>query len=299
MNTVDSPKPVDFDADRIPPLLYEMVRSFTVLADTLNLSQAVRLLGSTRQTVRRHIAQIEEFLGAPMFEVDERRYKLTQRGEEALPEAREFLARGKVWIKGNTRSTGGLLRLSHEIPNGWNFYQQQRPLTQIWDGESEMIKEAFSAWVQSEGRLEHENFQQIRPYVLVYRDSPSGWICIEVGQESFYTSWWGWENARSSIGRPLGNFPGGPEFEAMLDFPFREVQANGGVRLDEVVTQMPRNTAGGELIPLAYKRLLMASRFPDGSFALISAVDRSRHVTISGLDQDAMVGMPEDAIVGF
>jgi len=61
MNTVDSPKPVDFDADRIPPLLYEMVRSFTVLADTLNLSQAVRLLGSTRQTVRRHIAQIEEF----------------------------------------------------------------------------------------------------------------------------------------------------------------------------------------------------------------------------------------------
>lgn len=299
MNSVDNTGLGETEAERIPPLLYEMVRSFIVLADTLNLSQAVRLLGSTRQTVRRHIAQIEDYLDAPLFDVDERRYRLTQRGEEALPEAREFLARGKVWIGGNTRSSSGLLRLSHETPNGWNFYQQQRPLTQIWDGESPMIKEAFVAWVNSEGRLEHENFQKIRPYVLVYRDSPSGWICIEVGQESFYTNWWGWENARSSIGRPLANFPGGPEFEAMLDFPFREVQANGGVRLDEIVTQIPRDTASGELIPLAYKRLLMASRFPDGSLALISAVDRSRHVTISGLDQAAMSGMPDDAIVRF
>ncbi|MEP3512466.1 MAG: hypothetical protein ABJN38_11970, partial [Lentilitoribacter sp.] len=36
-------------------LLHEMIRSFTTLARTLNLSHAVKELGSTRQTLRRHI----------------------------------------------------------------------------------------------------------------------------------------------------------------------------------------------------------------------------------------------------
>ena len=285
-------------AVKIPALLFEMIRSFVVLADTLNLSHAVKQLESTRQTVRRHISQLEELMGAALFEVDERRYQLTERGIEVLPEAIDILARGKIWVQGNTRHVGGLLRLEHEAPNGWNFYQQQQPLTQIWDGESDMLREVFAAWVNSKGELEHLNFQKMRPYVLVYRDSPNGWICIELGQESFYTKWWGLKNARSSIGRPLGQFPGGPEFEAMLNAPFREVQANGGVRLDEVVTQIPREE-GEQPIPLAYKRLLLASRFPDGSFALIAAIDRSRHISIAGLDQSTLDVMPLDAIVAF
>ena len=104
---------------KIPALLYEMMRSFTVLA-------------STRQTVRRHIAQLEELMGVTLFAVDDRRYHLTARGEEALPEALEIMARGKTWALGDLRSVGGLMRLSHEQPNGWTFYQQQQSLTQIW-----------------------------------------------------------------------------------------------------------------------------------------------------------------------
>jgi len=37
-------------------ILFELLRSFTTLARTLNLSHAVKELRSTRQTVRRHIA---------------------------------------------------------------------------------------------------------------------------------------------------------------------------------------------------------------------------------------------------
>lgn len=281
-----------------PALLYEMIRSFTTLARTLNLSHAVSELGSTRQTVRRHIAQLEERMGHPLFAVDDRRYQLTEAGEESLPEAQDILARGKIWSQGKTLHKDGMLRLSHEAPNGWSFYQQQQSLAQIWDSESPMLRSALVAWSKSKGELEHPEFQDIRPYVLVYRDSPNGWICVEVGEKSFYTEWWGWTNARSSIGRPLGEFPGGPEFEAMLNFPFLEVQANGGVRLDEVVTQIPREQ-GGVPIPLAYKRLLMGARFPDHSFALIAAVDRSKEITISGLDQSTLNTMPEDAYVSF
>ncbi|WP_254655283.1 helix-turn-helix domain-containing protein [Roseobacter sp. GAI101] len=298
MNKVSEIRGDPADSVKAPALLYEMIRSFVVLAGTLNLSHAVKQLESTRQTVRRHIAHLEEIMGEALFEVDDRRYQLTERGHEVLPEATDIMARGKIWVQGNSRHVGGLLRLSHEAPNGWNFYQQQQPLTQIWDGESDMLRDVFTAWVNSKGELEHPNFQALRPYVLVYRDSPNGWICIELGQESFYTKWWGWKNARSSIGRPLGQFPGGPEFEAMLNAPFREVQANGGVRLDEVVTQIPRKE-GAKPIPLAYKRLLMASRFPDRSFALIAAIDRSRYISIAGLDQSTLDVMPSDAIVAF
>lgn len=281
-----------------PALLFEMIRSFVTLASTLNLSHAVAQLSSTRQTVRRHIQQLEDTMGAALFSIENRRYSLTKAGIEALPEARDILDRGKLWLDGKTRHADGMLRLSHEEPNGWCFHQQQQPLSLIWDGGSPMLQAALQAWTQSQGELESEAFRAMRPYVLVYRDSPNGWICTEVGEKSFYTQWWGWSNARSSIGRPLKLFPGGPEFENMLNFPFREVEATYGVRLDEVVTQIPREE-GGAPVPLAYKRLLMAGRYPDKSFALIAAVDRSASVNIVGVDETFLREMPLDAKVTF
>jgi biotin operon repressor len=281
-----------------PPLLFEMIRSFVTLANTLNLSHAVAELNSTRQTVRRHIQQLEDAMGAPLFEIDARRYTLTQNGVDALPAARDILARGKLWIEGKSRHMQGLQRLSYEDKTGWSFYQQQQPLSLLWDGESPMLQAALDAWTESRGLLESEAFRTIRPYVLVYRDSPSGWICTEVGEKSFYTRWWGWANARSSIGRPLKQFTGGPDFEDMLNYAFREVQATKGLRLDEVVTRVPREE-GGTPMPLAYKRLLMAGRFPDKSFALIAAIDRSSTLNIAGVDRAFLDSMPADAKVNF
>ena len=66
------PDPAD-SSPAMPALLYEMMRSFVALARTLNLSQAVEALGSTRQTVRRHIAQLEQAMGLSLFEVEQRR----------------------------------------------------------------------------------------------------------------------------------------------------------------------------------------------------------------------------------
>ena len=67
--------------------MFEMLRSFTTLAETLNLSHAVVLLGSTRQTVRRHIQQLEEMRGEALFEVHDRQYVLTDAGDRSVREA--------------------------------------------------------------------------------------------------------------------------------------------------------------------------------------------------------------------
>ncbi len=283
---------------QVPSLLYEMIRSFTTLARTLNLSHAVAELGSTRQTVRRHIAQLEEVSGNKLFSMEGHHYTLTTHGIEMLPEADDLLARGKLWITGQAGHVNNLMRFSHEAPNGWAFFQQHQPLNHAWDLTSSLFRDCISAWSRSEGYLEAPEFQKMRPFVLVYRHTPHGWICVEIGEESFYAQWWGWANARSSIGRGLGEFPGGPEFENLINQSFEEVQASGGLRLDEVVTQIPRS-ADTPPEPLAYHRLLMGGRFPDGSFALITVVDRSETIRIKGLDQEVLELMPADARVTY
>ena len=73
-------------------LLHEMIRSFTTLARTLNLTHAVKELGTTRQTLRRHIAQLEELKGVDLFVVKDRQYQLTEEGSRALPEALDILS---------------------------------------------------------------------------------------------------------------------------------------------------------------------------------------------------------------
>lgn len=70
------------------------------------------------------------------------------------------------------------------------------------------------------------------------------------------------------------------------------------MRLDQVATRVPRDSVG-EPVPLAYQRLLMGARMPDGSFAMLVFVDRADSVKIQGLDQSMLEQMPADAAVEF
>jgi len=280
------------------PLLFEMIRSFSKLAKTLNLSHAVQELSSTRQTVRRHIDNLEEIKGEKLFEVVNRQYELTEAGRNALPEAEQILARGHAWLRGQLSGADGMMRISFSNSDGWEYFQEQQQMNEVWSAKSKLLRTAIACWAKSGGDLESEHMKAVRPYFLVYRDTPSGWICVEVGEKSFYSAWWGWAEARSSIGRSLGQFPGGEEFAKIMDTPFREVQNNHSLRLDQVATRVPR-VPGGEPVSLCFQRLLMGARMPDGSFALVTVVDRSEKVTVSGLDQGWIDDMPADAKVNF
>lgn len=280
------------------PLLFEMIRSFSTLARTLNLSHAVHELRSTRQTVRRHIDNLEEIKGEKLFELTNRQYGLTEAGRNALPEAEQILARGHAWLRGQLSSVDGMMRVSYKNSDGWAYHQQQQQISEVWSAESTLLRTAVACWGKSGGDLESEHMKAVRPYFLVYRDTPSGWICVEVGEQSFYSTWWGWAEARSSIGRSLGEFPGGEEFAKIMDAPLREIQINHSLRLDQVATRVPR-VPGGEPVTICFQRLLMGARMPDGSFALVTVVDRAEKIAVSGLDQRWIDEMPTDAKVIF
>ncbi|MEM6304872.1 MAG: LysR family transcriptional regulator [Pseudomonadota bacterium] len=285
--------------DTIPPaLLFEMTRSFVTLSRTLNLSHAVKEMGTTRQTLRRHITLLEEALGFDLFTITDRRYSLTENALRALPVAQEILALGTLWIQGKATSHQGLSTLAVDDDEDWFFYQQQQPMSSIWDSRSKLLRAAVSAWSASGGELESPEMQAVRPYMLVYRESPNGWICVEVGESSIFTQWWGWANARSSIGRPLNQLPGGDELALLMEVPLREVRATHGMRLDQVVTKMPRSSGAPPQV-IVFDRLLLGARFPDGSFALISVVDRPGSIAIDGLEPSILKEMPEDVKTDF
>lgn len=277
-----------------PSLLYEMMRSFSALAHSLNLSQAVEELGSTRQTVRRHIAQLEEAMGCKLFDVQQRRYMLTEKGASVLGPAKVLLDQGKVWYEGHFDTAGGMLRFSDEGEGGLEYHLQQQPISEAWRCDRGLIRSSLKAWTLAEGSLESEHMANVRPCFLVFREYSEGWLCVEVGEASYFSNLYGWVQARSSVGRTLDQFPGGRELASLFNLPFQDVSTSHGMRIDQVVTRLRLNSEG-PLDYLAYNRLLLGVRMPDGSPALVSVVERTDKIKIEGLSQDILEEVPQKA----
>ncbi len=286
------------DPKKCPALLYEMVRSFVVLADTLNLSHAVLQLGSTRQTLRRHVAMLEELLEKQLFVVTDRKYEISADGKAVLQDAKDLLAQAGNWVSGKTSHINGLQYVSNTVEPDWYFHQQQHPLGDILCGSSILLRDAFRGWALSGGYLDHEALAHVRPFFIVYRYTQAGWICVEFGEQSFYVKWFGLIKARSSVGQPIGRMPGGPEFARIIEQPYQEVQSTQGFRLDHIYTTVSRQD-GGPLISVSYKRLMMAGRFPDGSMALIGLVEPTRDISIHGVNSEAIPDLPDGISINF
>tara|TARA_R110002012_G_scaffold310109_1_gene517617 strand:- start:148 stop:1011 length:864 start_codon:yes stop_codon:yes gene_type:complete len=263
-------------------LLFEMLRSFVMLADTLNVSRAVSELGVTRQTLRRHIEILEATRGHPLFTVEDRQYQLTQQGEEAVHEARSLLERGRAWLEAEAGHQSGLFRFSLARDDGYFYHLHQHPISRVWTNEGPILQNAIKAWAQSSGEIEHAAFQDVRPHALVFRHLDGQWICAEVGENSDFARWYGWSWARSSVGRKIDGLPGAGRFNFSAAQSYDELLATQGLRLDHIATLMPHGPED-TLRPICFARLLLGCRFPDGSFAMVSMVDRTSQIEIPGL----------------
>lgn len=280
------------------PLLFEQMRSFVELAQTLNLSVAVKNLKSTRQTVRRHIANLEEVRGEPLFQLEDRRYTLTPAGKRALREAQELLARSKAWVQDASGHRKGLFYLTASHDEGFTYFLQQHPLGLMWNSESDLLPYGLHCWAKARGRIEDPEFQKIRPWLMIFRRLADDWVCVEVGEQSSFATWYGWERTRSSVGHGIANLPGGGGFADLLSQPFQETRTNEGVRLDHIHTRIPL-PGRDEPVPITYERLLMGCYFPDGSGAIGALINRTYDVQIDGLPEGMARSMPEDKLMKF
>ncbi len=280
------------------PLLYEQMRSFVELARTLNLSEAVRALDSTRQTVRRHIAYLEEARGHKLFEIRDRRYHLTEAGRNAYREAEELIDRGRAWLINASGHEGGLFYLSADHVEGFTYYLQQHPLSMMWNAKSGLLRFGMQCWAEARGQIESAPFRKLRPWLMIFRKLEDDWVCVEVGDKSSFASWYGWARKSSSIGRGIATLPGGTGFANLLSQPFHETRMTQGVRLDHIHTRIP-DAEDQELIPMSYERLLMNCYFPDGSSAIAALINRTWDITIRGMPEGLAETMPADKIMDF
>ncbi len=282
----------------LPGVMFEMLRSFTTLADTLNLSHAVVLLGSTRQTVRRHIQQLEEMRGEALFEVHDRQYVLTEAGKRSVSEAERILASTSSWIAGHKDTVGGLARVIYEPEGERPFYAQQHPVMQVWTSGPPLLRQTLSTWVQSEGQIEHEAMDHVSPYLIVYRKFRDDWLCVRIGEASNYATWLGWRWARSAIGSPLKQDSMRSPSDQFVTEAYESALQGGTVRLDHVATFVPKSDDGPP-VPISYQRLLMGCKFPDEQPALVAAIARTRNIQIDGVDPEKLPMTESDDLMDF
>lgn len=278
----------------------DMMRAFVVLSECLNLTQASKQLGATRQTIRRHITDLEKIKGGSLFELDQNGYALTNLGRETLPDARDILRKIDHWAGTENlarRNSNGLEIASFIDASGRRFLSQQHPINSLGTAGLPIMKRALAAWGSAATQIEHPAMAEIRPYLVIYRKSPEGWICVEIGEKSAYARWFGWAWSKSAIGRLSHDDNAGDEFNEFIAGAYAGIHQGGGVRLDHLFAFLPRGKSD-QPIPVSFQRLLLGCVLPDGTPALAVLVLMTNRVRIDDLAHDHEP-VPDDLVMDF
>jgi DNA-binding MarR family transcriptional regulator len=280
-------------------LTLDMLRAFDGVAKYLNFSDAARHMGVTRQTLRRHLNELEEIRGVKLFDLSNNRYSLTPRGEEILPEAQEILTVCDSWNSTKRKSFSrvrGLEHATYRNEEGHIYYSQQHPLGSLEQNGLPLLKQMFVAWGASFARLDHPAMQELRPYLVVFRRTNSGWVFADVGERSAYAEWFGLEYARSAMGMSFDDDYAGDEFNNFISKAYAEVYEGGGIRLDHLHVHLWRSETEG-VRPVSFQRLLAGCILPNGrqALAMLSAI--TNKISIEALDGQSIPQVPDDLLM--
>ena len=277
-------------AQRPPNIMHEMLRSFVTLAKFLNLTHAVNHLGSTRQTVRRHIEMLQSLRGEKLLAFVDRQYVLTPEGELALVEAEQILQLDDAWMRKEVRVVDGLTAVRYDSNPEVPYFSQQHSIDTIWKSGSPLIQKGLLCWVEAKAHLEAPEFDAIRDYLLAYRQHNSEWLCVSIGEKSSYATWLGWSWAKSAIGKPLADDPMASDADQYVSQSYDSILRSGGLRIDHVYTRIAR-THGGKPEPITYQRLILRCMFPNGDHALVTLVERTNTIQIVNVNLDDLPAM--------
>ncbi|MEM8750727.1 MAG: LysR family transcriptional regulator [Pseudomonadota bacterium] len=283
---------------KLPAVFTEMLRTFVEFGGSLNLAQTASAVGATRQTVHRHVKELETIKRAKLIVLENRRYELTPEGRSALPQAQHLLSQCEKFVSGHVSTKTGLDSIHLKFGrDGW-FYAQQHPTNTIWTSAPPLLRRGLKDWSKAESMLEHKALQKIRPYLLVYRKHAGEWLCIEVGNKSSYASWMGLSYAKSNIGRALSVNGKYREADSYMISAYDTAMKSGGHWYDHVCAKFPRGASEKPSV-VSYQRLVSACCFPDGSPAVIVLVARTNSISIEQLDPSKADSLPGDMLMEF
>ena len=275
-----------------------MLRAFVCMSRNLNLSKTCQELGATRQTVRRHISDLERIKGEQLFKVVDRQYYLTPLGQASLEGAKSILLHLDTWSGRSSlkkKFSQGLEASRYVDADGREFFSQQQPVSKIAFDGVPLVKSALIAWGNAETRIEHKAMEIIRPYSVLYRKGPAGWVFVDVGTESAYAKWFGWAWSKSAIGKLMSDDNVGDEYNEFISGAYSRIYEEGGVRLDHLFAYLPKD--GGDPLPVTFQRLLLGCVFPDGTSGLCVLAVITKKIAIDELKEQDRPNIPEELIM--
>ena len=280
------------EALALPSATLDAMKSFVVLADTQNLSEAVRILGLTRQTIRRHINLIEDIRGVVLFTLEAGSYRLTEAGYAEFRAIRDIINQASSWMDGLAAKSPELQLCNHQGPNGAYFLSQQHKITDLLSKGPNLLKRVYKAWADSAGEIEAPAFFRVKRYVLIYREQFDNWLCVHVGEQSALANWLGPVWAKSVIGSLLDHDPVANPSDEYVMQAYREVMDSGNCRYDHAAVRLSRGPQG-EMEAVNYHRLLLPCRFPDGAPALAVCTFRTNNIDLGLLGVAEFERMPD------
>ena len=279
-----------------PEVSFDMLHAFSVVARTLNVSEAAARLRVTRQTLRRYIGDLETIIGKELLTLERGRYRLTPFGSQFLHDTRIFLNRAHAW-DGRNRYTlhkvNGFEHAQYLDSDGRAFYSQQHGISSVTSKSPPIVREFIRAWGSALALLGHRQLAKIRPYLVIYRRTQTGWICADVGEKSAYRRWFGPAWAESAKGALSEDDQVGAGFNTFISGAYSEIYLGGNIRLDHLYAYLPRDGSDTSQ-PVSFQRVLAGCAFPDGQRALVALVAMTNQIEITALDDQSLPPLPGD-----
>lgn len=226
-------------------LLFGYVRSFVRLAYLGDVSIAARELETTRQTIGRHIMELENLLECTLFEAVGANSRMTEWGVLWLPRAEEiFDTCSALFSKKDKRNT--------------EYRSTQLPLRMLLrDSSISKRLSAFAgAWMLGDKSLSCERMAQFHDHWITYERKKGTWCARSVGANSALSQFYGQDLATNSAGATIQQMISGTELRDEISFLLDSIYTRGGIHFSEVACRLikPGTT---EPITVLYQRVLV------------------------------------------
>jgi len=267
----------------LPKDLIALLESFLVVTETLNISQAARVMKVSRVTVQNRLKTLEKLCGYSLLEFDgHNQYKLTERAETWAQEVRVWLRQGEDIFSLSDERAKGLLQSSSQ-QNGDPYYWQQHPVTALWEHDTPYLKSMLAAWVKAEAQFDSPALAPVCDNALLARLRGNEFVIMSIGKNAAIMNWLGREWCLSAIGNPLSSTAMSTKADQIVTYAYRQAILLGAPWYDHVSLEMPRPVKDTRERAY-YRRLVLPCKLPDGSPLIASIVELSDELVIDGLE---------------
>lgn len=227
-------------------ILFGYIRSFVGLAAVKDVSVVADQFSTTRQTIGRHVHELENMIGCELFASIGARSELTDSGRLWTSRASEILDLAAPFMVG--ASVEGPRYRSTQVP--------LRVLLDEGSKSSPRLREFVNAWMRCDKRLASPDLARFCSELIVYERRNGAWYAKQIGENTALSDRYGIEDTTVGAGMRVTEIMSGADLHDEVSFLLDAVYTRGGVHFSEVSCRLV-NPITGLREPMLYERALV------------------------------------------